>query len=283
MEVLLVFLFVGLVIAAYRDFLTREIPDTLNYGLIAIGLLGGLIASITYSNILLFLSHLAGFAASFALGMLMYHTRQWGGGDAKLMMGVGAIIGLSTENIDLAAYLILLIFAGSIYGFIHTTAIAMAHRKRFKTAFMKKIREPKVHKLRIGLVWSGALIILLLLFVPIDFKFILGFVLLGIYVLVYSWIFISTIEQTFLVKQIAVKALTEGDWMINDVKVGKKVIVPASATGLSKEQITILKRSKTKTVTVKEGVPFAPSFLLGFILLLAAKQWLGVSIVSLFF
>ena len=86
---------IGVIIATGFDIFTktREIPDFLNYGLIAIGLGVRAVYSIFTLDYLFFVYGLIGFGAFFIIANLMYYTKQWGGGDCKLLMGLGAIFG----------------------------------------------------------------------------------------------------------------------------------------------------------------------------------------------
>ena len=81
--------------------------------------------------------------------------------------------------------------------------------------------------------------------------------------------------------KIPVNKLVEGDWVLEEVKVGKKVLV-AAKYGITKEQIAELKKAKVKRVLVKEGIPFVPSFLLAYILALIFYTWQGVSLLNFF-
>ena len=62
--------------------------------------------------------------------------------------------------------------------------------------------------------------------------------------------------------------LTEGDWIVNDVKVDGKYICGPKDLGIEMQQIKKLialkKRGKIRKVLMKEGIPFVPSFLLAF-------------------
>ena len=72
-----------------------------------------------------------------------------------------------------------------------------------------------------------------------------------------------------MIKKVSVDKLTEGDWIVDDVKVGGKVICGPKDLGISKEQIIELKKlaedGKIKQVVIKEGIPFVPSFFMSFI------------------
>lgn len=276
--VLLAFLFLGLVIAAYSDVRTREVPDTVSYGLITLGLLGGLIRAIVTDSPAVFGQHALGFLIGLLLGLGMYYGRQWGGGDAKLMMGVGAVLGFSLSDTSLLSFLILLVLAGAVYGFLYTTGLAISKRKTFVPAFRKMIRRPTVHRARIGLVVSAALLLVLLFLLP-RARLLIGVVLIGMYLLTYSWIFIKTVEESIMIKRYPVGKLTEGDWLAEDIVRQGRTLAKAKGIGLTKEQIAKLKKSKVRTVKVREGIPFVPNFLIAFVLLLILDQY-GLDLLS---
>jgi len=77
---------------------------------------------------------------------------------------------------------------------------------------------------------------------------------------------IKAIEKVHLCKTIPVSKLTEGDWITKDIYINKKLIYKKSSPGIEKEQIALLKKYQIKTVPIKEGIPFVPAFLIGFIL-----------------
>jgi len=78
-----------LLIASIFDLKTREIPDTLSYGLIVVALSIRLINGVTAHAFSYFLYGLIGLGVAFIFGYVLYHLKQMGGGDAKLLMGFG--------------------------------------------------------------------------------------------------------------------------------------------------------------------------------------------------
>ena len=60
----------------------------------------------------------------------------------------------------------------------------------------------------------------------------------------------------------------EGDWLAEDVIVHGKTIVKKKT--LHKEDIQKLRDKNISSVTIKEGIPFVPSFLIAY---LAAGVW----------
>jgi len=87
-------------------------------------------------------------------------------------------------------------------------------------------------------------------------------ILISIYPLLY--LFAKTLEEELMIRRKKPSQLQEGDWLSETVKVGNKKI-QYSWDGLEKEDIALLKKYK-KSVKIKQGLPFAPSFLLAHIL-----------------
>src|SRR3989344_7241563 len=127
-----------LLIAAYTDIKTREVPDWLNFSLIGIGLGIRLLYSVIQWNCWIFLYGVFGFLAFLILALIMYYAGQWGGGDSKMLMGLGALIGLELRlDSFLLQFLILMLFAGAVYGIIWTGTLAVMHRKKFAEKFVE--------------------------------------------------------------------------------------------------------------------------------------------------
>ena len=83
-----------LVIGSYTDIKTREVPYWVNFSLIFYALgLRFLYSSVTLNwNYLL--EGVAGFLIFVGIAYSMFYAGQWGGGDSKMLMGLGAVIGL---------------------------------------------------------------------------------------------------------------------------------------------------------------------------------------------
>lgn len=79
-------------IATYIDQKTRIIPNWLTRPLIAIGVLSYLVAGVFTHDVWLAILSSAGALCAFAIGYLLWQLRAWGGGDVKLLMGIGAMI-----------------------------------------------------------------------------------------------------------------------------------------------------------------------------------------------
>jgi len=269
---LTVALLVGLGVASWRDLRAREVPDLVSLGLVALGVLGALSLAIVARDPWRLVPAITGVVAGFAMGTVLYRTRQWGGGDAKLLAGVGAILGLWAPGYRLLVFLVLLAFSGAAYGIAWTAWLIVRHWRPFRTAFARRIREPGVHRVRLALVGLGAVGILLLLFVPWPYTLLIGLALLGAYLLLYGWIVSRTLEETALTKDCPVGNLEEGDWLVADVRKGARLIARASRTGVSLREIAALRRARVRTVRVREGIPFVPAFLIAAVMLLLLES-----------
>ena len=140
--------FVTLLIASYTDLKTREVPDWLNYSLMfaAVGL--RLIFSLYYDNWAYFFEGIFGLGALVAVGLLMFYTGQWGGGDSKMLMALGAVFGIPLKlqglfHTPMASFFVNLLLIGAAYGLIYSVYLALMHRKSFVLAWKKEISKIK--------------------------------------------------------------------------------------------------------------------------------------------
>jgi len=284
---------IALVIASITDIKKREVPDFLNFSLIGIGLAIGLTLSILNWSIWPFLTSIEGLVAGYLIAALMYYTGQWGGGDAKMLMGLGALQGVAflgpqsfivNKTYPLFFTIIITIFiAGAIYSIFYLIGLLILHWKEYKKALRKKLQEKNVKKQK----WIALAIIIISFIGTIIFKnkeiqiLISAFgilVILGLY----ASIMIKTAEKILMIKKISVNKLVEGDWIFKDVIVNGKLICGPKTLGVEEKHIKELKKLKVKNVYIKEGVPFIPGFLLGYILILIFGNWFSVIMITFF-
>jgi Flp pilus assembly protein protease CpaA len=259
-----------LIIASITDFQKREVADWVNYGLFVSAIALRLIfAAITLDKAIL-LDGFFGFLIYATFGLLMFYTGQWGGGDTKLIIGLGTLFGMTLIPFNiytvfdslLVSFLINLIFVGSLYGLIWSLVLVCMNIKGFLSkwsAVSKSCNVVKIIALLIGMIpiitWS----------IIHEMSFLL--IMLGItpIVLIYVYIFTKSIERTYMVRTLSPEEVTEGDWIDKEVFHKGKLIVGPKDLGISKKQIALLKKFKISKVPVKMGIPFVPSFLLTFI------------------
>jgi len=271
-------LFVGLfavVLAVLYDMKTREVPDILNYLLVVFASGWALFSSLLSWSYEPLLSAFLGGAAAFVFGSVMYYTGQWGGGDTKLLLGLGILLGISIGNVLDGSLLLLLINIlvwGSVWGILATGYTAFRNRKKFVEAYTHFSRKMRVERF---FCFVGFLVVLMLALFLIDpFRILLAVVAFLIPLLFYLTLFSRALEKSCMVKKYAVSRLTEGDWLVEDVKKGNRVLVRKNLEGISSEEILVLKKSSVGHVLVKEGIPFTPSFLMAYLFMLLVGNWL---------
>lgn len=277
MVVTIIAALLALVGASYTDLKTREVPDWISHGLIYLGFGIAIITSIIQWSLGPIAYSLAGFALTGLIAVGMYKLGQWGGGDSKLLMGMGALLGISFTNLSLATLLVNSLLAGAIYGIGFSVYLAIKNRKVFLPQFHKMTRTPTMIKMRIIMLALVLVTVALLFFLPTGVRLPLLTFIAAFYIIFYLWMVIRAIEASCMMKEVSIKELTEGDWVTHDVIVDKKVIVTKKDLGVSKEQLILLqnaaKKGKIKTVTIKIGIPFVPSFLIAYLLTLAYGNW----------
>ena len=260
----------GLLIGSFTDIKRREIPDLINFGLLALGFGIRIIYSITSWNIFPFLEGAAGFAVCFLIACLMFYTGQWGGGDAKLLMALGMVIGLKLDiNSFLVTFIINSFIIGALWGLAWAVFKAAGKWKAFRKEFAR-IKKENVGKAEIVLFAVFFIMVILFFALPqFDFRILLLLLSIMPIILVYLWVFAKATENCCMVKSIAPEQLTEGDWVYKDIKYKGKIIASRKDLGIEKRQISriiaLKKKHVLSRVLVKEGVPFTPSFLFAYI------------------
>lgn len=270
-------LLAGLIAGTITDLKTREVPDWINYGLIAAGFGINLLSSIILENPAFIIYSILGFSLFWALSHLMYYTGQWGGGDAKMLMGIGALLGIeitkkapfvSSEQI-MVAFIINLAIAGFFYGIIAASVIAFRNREKFMKQLRKDLGRLKGARI---IVLSASSLMLALAVILKEPALRIGFLALSIITAASFclWAFVKSVENSCMYKLVAPEKLTEGDWIAKEIVIGKKVIASPKDLGIEKKQIEELiklkKMGKIKKILIKEGIPFVPSFLIAFLM-----------------
>jgi len=268
--------FIVLIIASITDLKSREVPDYLSYGLIFIAFAIAILDAVIEWNYILFMQSAMGFIVGLIIAYSMFYLGQWGGGDSKLIMGLGAIIGFNVfsifgkNNFWLLILIAGIVFFGAVYGLVWSIFLAIKNRKIFmkNMAIWLQKREFVIARWILYVVIVLAVIAIFTI-VPKDFRIMLITFVVMFYMIFYIWLFVKVIEETCMVKEVLVSKLTEGDWIFKDVYIGKKFITGPKDLGVSREQIALLKKysakGKIKTVTIKEGIPFIPAFLLAYV------------------
>ena len=138
--ILVIIALIWLIFATYFDIKTQEIPDWLTYSLIIIAIVLKLLHSLATNEWNFFYYGLLGGLIFFAIGSLMYYTKQWGGGDTKLLAGLGIaftsyprfLLNYLNPNLNfpfLFTLFINILIAGALYGIIWTFVLAIKNKK----------------------------------------------------------------------------------------------------------------------------------------------------------
>ena len=265
--------FVALFVGTITDFKTREVPDWVNYGLVISGIALNALFSIIYLTPAFIISSLSGLLVFFGIAYLMFQFGQWGGGDSKMLMGLGAAIGIDLSFKSqqfLFGFFINALLAGAIYGLLWSIMLAVKNRKKFSMEFGKGLLKKNAVKIKKFMLGGLASMIILLFLIEEQYIkiMILSLAFLAL-VAFYLWVFVKAIEKSSMYKLVEPNKLTEGDWIVNDVYVGKRYICGPKDLGIEKKQIKKLvelhRKGKVRKILIKEGIPFVPSFLVAFI------------------
>ncbi len=264
---------VWLVFASISDLKKREVPDWLSYSLILMGFAYSILKSILFENVQFFLFSLFSFGVFFLISSLLYYTKQWGGGDVKLLTGIAtlfpiypiSLLNYFSPNLNISFLLIFIIniiLVGSIYTFVYGIYLLIKN----KVNLLKELKKYKLNKINLFFV----LVFLVLSFLKNDIILRLMFLFMGLIILITQFLFfyIKIIEEKCMFKNINVKDLTEGDWIKENIYYKGKLIYNKSSPGVTKNEIEIIKKLKIKNLIIKEGIPFIPVFLISFIITL---------------
>ncbi|HII88581.1 TPA: prepilin peptidase [Candidatus Woesearchaeota archaeon] len=282
--------FIALIIGSYTDWKTREVPDWLSMGLIVLGLGTRLIFTISTGSGWYLLEGLLGFILFFVLAWVMFYSGQWGGGDSKLLMGLGAVFGLDVglpgdlQQMSIAFVMNVLI-VGAVYGLCWAIILAIKNRKAFVQQLKDISKERKIRFLRKLVQYSFFIFVFIFIVTASSTTFLvpqrewrLAVSALFVMMILLYWVLLLTkaVEKIAMLKHIAPERLTPGDWIAEDVIVKGKRICGPKDLGIDEQQIKTLLKLKQKklihTVLIKEGIPFVPSFLLAFIVTLLAQN-----------
>ena len=266
--------FLWTIFATIQDLRYREVANWLNFSLITFALAYRAFYSIYTKDIHFFLLGLCGTIIFVGLAYALYYGKAFAGGDAKLLMGYGAILPYSSYVgifILSLTFLFVLLTAGTIYSLIYSVFIVAKNKNKFNREFKKRLTKNKVLAITILLAFIISIIISLFYSRTILLSVILIFPLV--------WVYTKSLEVC-MIKLYPPEKLTEGDWLEQDVKIGKKTI-KKSVHGLSKSEIELIKKYKKK-VLIKEGIPFVPAFLIALLIMVFFFVILELSLDSWF-
>jgi len=275
-EFLFWFLLAGLIIASFQDFKRREVDYWLNYLLIAGSAGFILFYAIFNSDYLILLQGIFAFAIFLLLGNLFYYARIYGGGDAWVLIalssffiGSGFIQTLQNQGI----FILLSFFIGSIWGLIFAFFVFFKNFSKCTKHLKEQVRK--------GYFKLGFLIgIVFLIFSYINIIF-LSFSIL-IFLAIFLWAFSKSVENSSMTKFMHVSEVRQGDYLAKEIRFKGKVI-KADWEGISLKDLNFLKSKKFKgKISVRDGVPYVPSFLITLIIYWLFKSEIFSFLANLF-
>ena len=179
------------------------------------------------------------------------------------MVSLGAILpfsGIFSVNLNIfLCFLLIFLFAAAIYSIISIIYFSLRNFKDFRKEFSVQLRKNK--KLLYPILFLGIIVMILGFFENLFFIF--GIL---IFILPYFYVYVKAVDECCMIKEIKTSQLREGDWLYKDIKIGKKII-KAKWEGLKKEEIKKLKK-KYKRIKIRQGIPFSPTFLISFLILI---------------
>lgn len=272
-----IIILLGLLIGTITDLKTREVPDFLNFSLIASGIFLAIIASLLDASFTPLLHALLGLAIGTIIGYIMFYTGQWGGGDSKMIMGLGALIGMplfsSISTIPtLPIFVLNIILVGAVYGLAWVLYNAIRHYKKL----LKEIKNQLPKKRTIYIIIATILFILLISYFTFH-TYIFILILSSLFILIIFlciWTLTKFVEKYCMLKQLPITKITPGDWVMEKITHKGKTIIDKDNLGITPEQIAALKQTKLTHVLVKEGIPFVPSFLIAYLITMYVGNWI---------
>lgn len=261
---------VWIIFAVIQDLRSHEVSNWLNFSLITFALGFRLFYSVfAANNLAFFYQGLIGLGIFLILGNAFYYGKLFAGGDAKLMIALGAVLPLTSNfmsNVKIFVFFILIFFfAGAIYTIVTSAALGIKSGKKLPKEFQKQLSE---NKKRVVFILMFAIIFAI---AGVTINPMLLYLAGVIFVMPYIYIYAKAVDEICMIKSVSPRDLREGDWLYESVKVGRKTI-NADWGGLTKKDISRLQRAKKK-VRVRKGIPFTPVFLISFILVIVMLNW----------
>jgi Flp pilus assembly protein protease CpaA len=255
---------IWIVFATIQDLRTREIANWLNFSLIIFALGFRFFYSLfNLGDFGFFYQGLIGLGIFFVLGNLLYYGKMFAGGDAKLMIALGAVLPFTSDffsNLRIfTLFFFIFLFVGALYSLVISLSFSLKNFPKFKREFSSQLR--KSRRLSYSVSFLG---IILIAFGFIEnLLFTLGAL---VFVSPYFYIYAKAVDEAFLVKKIRTSKLREGDWLYRNIKIGNRTI-KANWEGLKKHNIKLIQK-KYKSILIREGIPFTPVFLISFLVFL---------------
>lgn len=287
-----IFLFSAAVIwiiaASVTDLKKREVPNWLSFSLIAIALAVRGISSILSHQASYFYYSLICLAIFFIIANILYYCRIFGGGDAKLLMALAAILATAPAFAKISpvgepfllSFMMNIFVFGFAYGLIYSASMAVKNRRKFSPEFRKI--SSKIRLIRIAIWILSAVVFVLsaiLFFTHSIFALPVLIISLVFFISPLLFAFVKAVENSSMIMLMRPNELAEGDCLIGIIKLKNRTIKPG-VHGLSAGDIAALKK-ENRRVLIKQGLPFVPIFLIALICTIFFSDLLMAFVLSL--
>ena len=277
-------------IGSVTDIQKREIADWVTMSLIVFGIGSAALYSGIFWVFEPVVFSVLGLAGFFLVGWVMFRMGWWGGGDSKLLMGLGACFGipfsLSFPFVDaggfMMSFLSNFLISSALYTLLWMVLMILLKQREFSRVFARKMR--KVKKILLAGSLVGAVLFSLSFFFPDPIARVF-FLTIGMsLVFLFSVIPAARSVQVLMLRRVSPYELTEGELIAEDVAVEGRVVAGSKDLGASKAQIKELQKlydeKKINRVLIKIGIPLIPNFfvtmimtfLFGNVLMLAVEK-----------
>jgi len=266
--ILLVVGIAGFGLGGYLDLRYTEFPDWLPYSMIILALATRGVFSFIMNDFSILTNSILIGLGFLGFGLLLYYGRQWGDGDAWMLGALGFLFPDATgfapvmeSVIPFPMAMFFNFFMISLFYLIFYAVVLGLRSPKVYETFIKNLRG---NVRRIGSVFFALLTVSLLftiyfgqlLSIPVyDFSGILSIPILAVLILLFFQ-YAKAVESDLFKKKIQAKELKVGDVLIAD-----------RWRGLTEKEVERMKK-KGRQVWIKEGVRFAPVFIISLIVTL---------------
>lgn len=254
----------GSIVASVYDLKTTEVPNWVFYAIMIIGIPATILKFVLSSDLGSFAISGATGVGLLAFGYLMYRIGQWGGADMVLL----ALIGFMMPAIDLG-FNAATTFPFGLSFLFNVFVIGAGYMIVYAMVF-SLIRGNLFPKFKQDLAGSWKLSLLIVSAAAIAFTLAISYVnsVLGVSPTFFDMLrvvaiptalvagfwfvykFARLVENVGFKKKIPISQLRVGDMLMSERKL----------VGVTREQISRMKRSGTRSVWIKDGVRFIPVF-----------------------
>jgi len=267
---------VGFGLGAYWDLKTTEFPDWLPYSMIvlALAIRGGF--SLFLGDFSFIINSLIWGTIFLAFGLLLYHFKQWGDGDAWLLGALGFLLpdaaGFVPVIESVFPFPVIVLFNFFLISLLYLIAYSVVLGLKNPSVHRSFIKNLRVGiRLMAGIFFALLLSSLLMVFyfnatfgVPVwNFTGIMLIPFLSVLILTFLH-YARAIEGDLFKRKIPVKKLRVGDVLISD-----------KWRGLTDKEVLKFQK-KGGYVWIKEGVRFAPVFIITIIVTLFFGSMAGI-------